>query len=248
MGAFGRLSRSSDKVCVCVCEVLFRDRDRDGDVSVFLFTALRMSTRADSGRRNQKGLVMGERFCMQLFVFVLKGSAVPGASSSSGNGAVAGGTSISSRLSSCSWWSKFSLAALDVSGDAIWGATSSTMSFPLPPFSLELLLRLVVLLRPVATFLLLAFLVPAIALFLPDTLRFSTMGFVHGFFQPLSNGPLSAAVIMTGGRPRRYRDAMASILRRFAALCAGSSYSAGGSSMRSSGSTWKASKSSPRFK
>lgn len=207
IGAFGRLSRSSANVFVC--EALLRHRARVGDVSVFLFVALRMSTLADSGRRNQNGSVMGERLCMHSFVFVLQGSVPPGTSSPSGKGAVAGGTSISSRLSSCSRSSRSSLAALDVSGDAIRAMESCTTSFALPRFSLELLLRLVVSCRP--------------ALSLPDVLPFSIMGFAHGFFQPLSKGPLSAAVIMTGGRPRRYWDAIASILRRFAALCSGSS-------------------------
>lgn len=196
-----------------VCESVCRVRDRIGDESHRLLVALRISTRGESGRRNQKGFVEGVWRRMHVPASTLKESVVVVApiSSSSANGAVEGATWTWSRLSSGSWALRWmSLVALEVSGEAIEAIVGAGLCAT--ACGLLLCFRLVLLACAV--------------------LRFSFVGFVHGFFQLSgSNGPLSPAVRMTGGRPRRYWAAIASTRRRFAARCSGSWCSRGNSSM-----------------
>lgn len=90
--SFERLMRSS--ATASVCENIWRVRDRVGDESHRSFVALRISTRAESGRRNQKGFVEGVWRRMHVPASTLKESVVVVArmSSSSANGAVEGAT------------------------------------------------------------------------------------------------------------------------------------------------------------
>lgn len=90
--SFGKLMRSS--ATASVCETVCRVRERVGDESNRSLVALRISTRAESGRRNQKGFIEGVWRRMHVPASTLKESVVVVArmSSSSANGAVEGAT------------------------------------------------------------------------------------------------------------------------------------------------------------
>jgi hypothetical protein len=84
----------------------------------------------DSGRRNQNGLVKGDRLLTHRSVPTLKNLVAPDVSCWSCEGAVAAGTSMSSGV-----WLSWKLprplsTALDVSGEAI-ACSSSAFRFPL---------------------------------------------------------------------------------------------------------------------
>jgi hypothetical protein len=221
-GVLGKLVRSS--VTDLVCEFACRDRDRVGDGSDRSLAVLRLSTRAESRRRSQKGLVKQGWWRMRVLSCALKDPVVVQTSSSSDRGAVEGATWTLLRLLSCSWALRWmSRAALEVSGEAMECAGLSRTARGL----LLLLGR---------------------ALPVWPGLCFVFAGLVHGFFQPLSKGPLSPAVRMTGGRPRRYWAAMASTLLRLAACCSGPWRSRGGCSMTSWGQRYRSSEATARLR
>ena len=223
------------------CECIFRERERVGEASVCLFTAKLMPTlRSESGRRSQEGFVKGECLWMHFSMLALKNSVAPDASSSSANGAVAGGTSMSARLSSCSRKRGSWTAALAVSGDATCDTTRALsprllwVDFALCTFLL--VCSVLPLLRPLLS----AALLPFSGFRL---VRTGTTAAAQGFFQPSPKGPLKPAERMMGGLPRRHWDAIVWTLLRLASRSCGS-----WSSTMLSGLVSKPPKSSPRLR
>jgi hypothetical protein len=203
-------------------------RECVGETGVLAFVVLLwFEVLPELGRRNQNGSVNGDRLRMRSPVSTLKNSVAPDVSCSSGGGAVAGGTSNSSRVYVWSSGSRSSSAALDASGEATCCVSrtfraSLLVCFFAPPVPL-----VIVELLPLAL----------ASLGLCDILFFVGLFFAHGFFQPSPKGPLKPAERIMGRLPRRICEAIFSIRRRLAACSTGPRRSAGSSSKTSFGST-----------